>query len=161
MLIIVCGLQGSGKTIVARRISEKSDAVLLRTDVIRKELLQDITYNGTEMQNIYGEMFLRAEKLLQDGNNVVLDATFTKESNRMSAKNLAEKIKTGFKIVEVICDENVVGQRLKGRSGDESDAGLDVYLKYKSFYEPITGDHIVVDNSGTIEETEKQINVYF
>jgi len=36
MLIIVCGLPGTGKTSLARKIAEKIYAVLLRTDVVRK-----------------------------------------------------------------------------------------------------------------------------
>src|SRR5437667_5801 len=38
MLILVCGLQGAGKTTVAKRIATIISALILRTDVIRKQL---------------------------------------------------------------------------------------------------------------------------
>lgn len=161
MLVIVCGLQGTGKTYVARKIAEKIQAELLRTDVIRKELLKKTTYSGKEIQNIYREMFLRTSGLLRRNKNVVLDATFAVEANRILARDVASSENTIHKVVEVICDENVVEQRIKERSGDESDAEFDVYLKYKPLFEPITESHIIIDNSGTRKETDLQIDTLF
>ncbi|MCX6271106.1 MAG: AAA family ATPase [Bacteroidetes bacterium] len=158
MLIIVCGLQGTGKTYVARKIAERTQAVLLRTDVIRKEILQVTSYTGQEVQDIYREMFSRAERLLQDHKNVVLDATFARVVNRSSARDLSISTEADFSIVEVVCADPVVEKRLKGRYGDESDAGFDVYLKCKPLFEPIAESHIVIDNSGTKEETDDQVN---
>lgn len=36
-LIIICGLPGTGKTTTAKKIAAKTNSVLLRTDVVRKE----------------------------------------------------------------------------------------------------------------------------
>jgi predicted kinase len=161
MLIIVCGLQGTGKTYIARRIAGKFEAELLRTDVIRKEILKETTYKGQEIQNIYGEMFSRAERFLKENKNIVLDATFAREDNRLTAKEMAASMPTGFIIVEVVCHENVVEQRLNERFGDESDAEFDVYLKCKPLFENIAEPHIIIDNSGTTEETDNQIETAF
>ena len=52
-LIIVCGLQGTGKTTVAKKIAEKINAVILRSDVLRMEILKDPKYTEEEKQKIY------------------------------------------------------------------------------------------------------------
>lgn len=160
MLFIVFGLQGSGKTYVARKIAGQMHAELLRTDVIRKELLKTTNYSGEEIQNIYGEMFSRARRFLSENKNVVLDATFAKKVNREMAKEIARSANTGFIVVEVICAEKIVEHRLKGRYGDESDAQFDVYLKCKPNFEPVTENHVIIDNSGTKEETDEQVSTF-
>ena len=161
MLIIVCGLQGTGKTYVAGKIAEKVNANLLRTDVIRKELSEQNTYSGKEIQNIYQEMFVRAETLLRQQRNTVLDATFSSDHNRKAARQLAASFQQDFILVEVVCDEKVVEKRITARKNDASDADFNVYLKYKSLFDPLNGEHIIIENSGTIEETELQIEAIF
>jgi predicted kinase len=161
MLVIVCGLQGVGKSTVAQRIAAKMDALLLRTDVIRKELIGKPDYSEQEMQRIYDEMFARALKSLQQKKHVVLDATFTKQSNRVQAKKVAQEVETGFKIVEVTCLEDEVQRRIEKRSGDASEARFREYLKYKFLFEPIVEEHISINNSGSVEDIDKQIKKVF
>ncbi len=88
---------------------------------------------------------------------MVLDATFTRQENRLLAKETAESAGKKFIIVEVTCDENVVEQRIKARISDESDAGFETYLAYKKLFEPVTEDHFNIDNSASTEQTDKQI----
>jgi len=54
-----------------------------------------------------------------------------------------------------------VEKRIKERFGDESDTGWEVYLKCKKLFDPIREEHLVIDNSGTPENIDKQINEYF
>ncbi len=157
MLLIVCGLQGTGKTWVAGRISEQNGATLLRTDVVRKELLSATTYSSAEIQNVYSETIRRAKELLKQGQDVILEATFSKSENRDLAREAAMEAGAEFHLVEVVCDEAVVEERLRLRHNDASDADFQIYLKYKPLFETITEDHIIIDNSGTEEETDRQI----
>ena len=157
MVIIVCGLQGTGKTYVSRKIAETLDAVLLRTDVIRKNLLRETTYKAKEIGGIYEEMFKEASGFLKNNPAIVLDATFSKEIHRHMAEKLAREYAVDFLIILVTCDEEVIRQRIQQRAEDESDADFNVYLKCKALFEPIAENHITIDNSGTPEETQKQI----
>lgn len=159
-LTIVCGLQGTGKTTVAKRISEGMDAVLMRTDVLRKEL-KIFKYSEEDKQKVYDEMFSRVQKLLQENKNVVLDATFIKQKNRDRAQQIAEEVNAGFKVVEVVCSDNVVKRRIEKRTGDESEAGFKQYLISRKSFETVLGRHITIDNSGTVNETIKQLDKYF
>ncbi|MCK5333755.1 MAG: AAA family ATPase, partial [Candidatus Aenigmarchaeota archaeon] len=76
MLILFSGLPATGKTTLARRVAKKTGAIILRTDVIRKELFALPKYTEEEKEQVYGEMFLRAEKFLVKGQTVILDANF-------------------------------------------------------------------------------------
>jgi len=158
-LIIVCGLQGTGKTTVARTISEKLKAVTLRTDVIRKEL-KISEYSEEAKQAVYNEMFSRVQNLLRENKNVVLDATFIRQKNRDQARQIAREANADFQIVLVVSSDQVVKQRIEERTGDESEAGFEQYLNSKGSFEPIIGSHIVIDNSGSIEKTIEQLNEY-
>lgn len=160
-LIIVCGLQGVGKTTVAKKIAEKLSATLLRTDSIRKALIKEPKYTAEEKQKIYEEMFVQARKILQGNENVVLDATFLEERNRNGAKQIAEEMNVNFQIIKVVCSEDILKTRIEQRSGDDSEAKFEHYLKYKNLFEPIAEKHTVIDNSGTLEDIDEQLNKYF
>lgn len=154
MLVIVCGLQGTGKTTVAEKIAGKINGVLLRTDVIRKEILKNPIYSEEERQEIYDEMFLRTKDLLKENEYVILDAVFAKKENRKKAK----KISKDFKIIETICPEKIVKERMKNRFEDESEARFEHYLKYKKLFEPITEEHIIIDTS---KNMDRQLEKFF
>jgi predicted kinase len=159
-LIIVCGLQGTGKTTVATKISQKLRAELLRTDVIRKDLNLS-QYTEEAKQRVYDEMISRTRGLLQGDKNVVLDATFIKQKNRNQAQQVALETNADFQIVQVISSDEVVKQRLEERVGDASEAGFEQYLSARKSFEPIPGRHITIDNSRSLDETLHQLNQYF
>lgn len=161
MLIIVCGLQGTGKTTVAKKIAERLNAVLLRTDVIRKELTSKPSYTEEEKQKVYNEMFFRARELLKKKRRVVLDATFRKKENRRYAESVAKELSVAFKLVVVECSEKITRERIKNRRRDESDARLEDYLRFKSSFDPIKRNHIIVDNSRNLEYIDKQLGRHF
>jgi len=148
MLIIVCGLQGTGKTSVAKKIASKIDGILLRTDVIRKEIIKKPTYSEEEKQSVYDEMFSRAKELIEGGKDVILDSTFAKKENR----DKAQEITKDFRIVETICPENIVKERIEKRFEDESEAKFEHYLKYKQFFDSIKEKHSIIDTSKDIDE---------
>ena len=157
-LIIIQGLQGTGKTIVAKILSKKLNIRLLRTDVIRKELLKHPKYTEKEMNKIYNEMFRRATKFLKQKKDVILDATFSKKKFIKRAKAISKNYNSQLIIIHVKCNENIIKKRLSKRK-DESDADFDIYLKSKKTFE-FTIPDIKIDNSGTLANTKKQINKF-
>lgn len=156
-LIIICGLPGTGKTTLAKKIAAKIGGVLLRTDVVRKELATQ-KYTKKERQGVYKEMFNRAKKLLKKDQNVILEATFAERKYRQEAKKIARNLKAGLKIVEVVCPQSLVKERMVKRTGDESQAEFKHYLMYKKFFEPIKEKHIVIDTS---QDIDKQLQTIF
>ncbi len=156
-LTIVCGLPGVGKTVVARLLSQMCEAILLRSDVLRKDVLRTPTYTDDEKQAVYGEMFERARCALLEGHDVVLDAAFNKEGNRKKAASLAEALKAGFEIVLVTSSEETIRDRLRHREGDESDADWRVYRFLKQRFERIDEPHVVIVNDGDLAGLEQQV----
>ncbi len=150
MLIIVSGLPATGKTTIAREVAKKTGAIILRTDVIRKELFARPKYTEEEKEQVYNEMFLRAEKFLIKEQIVILDANFYLQSLRGRARDVAHRCGKKFFIVECILDEEKVLERMNARSSknDASDANrIEIYRKIKRLWEPIRAQHIVIDTS--------------
>lgn len=160
-LIVVCGLPGAGKTTVAREVVERKDAKLLRTDVIRKEILTEPRYTEAETQLVYEEAFDRARETLSEDRNVVIDGTFRERDYRIRALETAEEVESGFQLVRVVCDEDVVRKRIKERVDDESDADFQIHQMFRDTFDRVALQHVNVDNSGTLEETLRQIGVHF
>jgi predicted kinase len=159
MLILVCGLPGTGKTTVAEAIARKAKASILSTDILRKEAVFRPSYGDEEKGMVYGMLFSMAEMMLKDSKSVLLDGTFYKKELRDAAREVAAGTRSGFRLVEVVCDESVVRVRLEKRreaGGSASDADFTVYQKIKRIFEPIEENHFVID---TGSDLEKQIDV--
>lgn len=153
MLIIICGLQGTGKTTVAKKVALKINGVVLRTDEIRKEIIKNPVYSKEEKDRVYDEMFSRAKGLIKEGRSVVLDATFVKKENRDRAKGISKE----FRIIEVVCPEGVARERIRKRVGNKNEANFDNYLKYKRFFEAVDEEHMVVDTSKDVDEQLREL----
>jgi len=149
-LIITCGLPGSGKSWISHKLSQIFDAVILRTDVIRKELagISPTQSGGGEFEEgIYTEKFTektyqttldRAEKQLSDNRVVVVDAGFARRSQRDLFRKLAEDKSYPFILFHVSCADSVIRDRMELRKKDReevSDAGFDVYQEVAKIFE--------------------------
>jgi predicted kinase len=156
-LIVVCGLPGVGKTTVAETFVDRTDGRLLRTDVVRKELYDDPAYTDEETRRVYDEILTRAGTLLRDGETVVVDGTFQNEDFRIVAVEAARDADADVRFVKVECAESVVRERIRRRNGDHSDADFDVHQMFRETYDPLSVDHVTVDNSAERAATREQI----
>ena len=145
LIIVVCGLPGVGKSSLAKDLAPLTNAVILSSDKIRKELFPKPTYSKQEVKLIYDVMILLAKYLYRAGINCIIDATFNKEKSRTELKNKLMLPEEELRIVECICPEDAVVSRLKSRKNDYSDADLRIYKRMKKNYELILEDHIVID----------------
>ncbi len=146
MLIIICGLPGSGKSTLSKRLKTKIPAIYLNTDIIRKQITKNPTYDENEKKAVYLEMMNIAEKHINQGRNVILDATFSTRKFR----DLALRVTDDLRIIECTLPEQMVRARLdrrKERNKAISDAGFEIYQKMKESFEEIEGDHLVIDCS--------------
>ncbi|MGG5807849.1 AAA family ATPase [Falsiroseomonas sp. CW058] len=100
-LVAVGGLQGTGKTHLARRLAPligvAPGALHLRTDEIRKRRagiaperpLPPAAYAEAESIAVHAEMFDAARRALAAGHSVVLDAVFLNPAHRATAAGVA------------------------------------------------------------------------
>ena len=155
MLIIICGLPGSGKSSLAKKLKRKLSAVYLGSDVIRKQIFSHPTYTEEEKRQVYMEMLNQTEKLLNGKRNVIVDATFYTRRYRGMMVDTARETGTRHHIIRCTLPEELIMSRLKERQGrgrSLSDADYDVYLKLKGKFEPIEGRHLELDCSLPADE---------
>lgn len=146
-LIVVFGLPGVGKSSIAELLAKKKKAVLLKTDEIRREHIQELghplivenIYPENAMQRVYNIMFNLAAEKLKEGETVILDGTFAKRKNRNLARKIAKSARIPFRFVYIICDAGnefksnaIIRARMSQRLGENaSTAQFHHYLKYK------------------------------
>lgn len=138
VLAAVGGLSGSGKSRFARAVAPhlgaSPGAVILRTDEIRKRLLNvppttrmpPEAYTPDFYAQTYDTMIDNARTMLKGGRAVVLDATFIDPALRARAEALAEECGVPFRPAWLEAPLEVLEARVAGRTGDASDATVAV-----------------------------------
>ncbi|WP_255193802.1 AAA family ATPase [Natronobeatus ordinarius] len=157
-LIVYCGLPGVGKSAASAYTAEQLSTERYRSDQVRKRLFPDPEYTDEETVATYEELLACARSELEAGADVVLDATFRSKRFRDRAAALASEVDAAVVYVHVTCDVDVVRERLENRTETISDAEFEQHLQLKRAFEPIERDHVVIDNSGSLEETYRQID---
>jgi hypothetical protein len=158
MLVLVCGLPGAGKTTVAGAVADRLDAVRIRTDVVRKDLFDDPEYTDAETDAVYRAVCDRASAALDAGDDVVLDGTFRERAFREPAFDVASEHDADRLVFKVEADADVVKERIRQREGDVSDADVSIYERYEDQFDPVLVDHVVVDNSGSLDATHDRVD---
>lgn len=147
MIVIICGLPGVGKSSLSAHLAPLIDAVVLSSDKVRKELIARPTYSKGEVRLIYNLISLIANYLHNAGLNCIIDATFNREKLRKQFKRKLKLSDEQVRIVECICQEYIIIQRLMARKKGYSDADFSVYKRMKKNFQPIREAHITVDTS--------------
>lgn len=90
-LILLVGIPGSGKTTYAEDyIEQNADTIHLSSDTIRKELYGDESIQGNPA-DVFSLMQKRAIEALNNGQNVLYDATNITRKDRASIINICPK----------------------------------------------------------------------
>lgn len=156
-LISVAGLPGSGKSVAAAFLAEQLDALLLRTDAIRKEMFAAPDYSPEESIATYAEFYRRAEEGLRAGRHVVMDATFYSHASRERAAAIAQQVGVPWRLLLIAAPEEIVRERIARRANDISDADFSVYLKMKAVFEPMTEPHWKIGNRGDLPALRERL----
>lgn len=137
-LVLVGGLPGSGKSTLASRLASGRGWTVLRSDAIRKERaglapsspaparFREGLYTPDATRDTYAAMLERARLLLESGEPVILDASWTSEELRDRARRVAREAHSP--IVELSCEAPLdvlvtrIGNRQSLTEGVRSDA---------------------------------------
>lgn len=160
-VIVLCGLPGVGKTTVGELIAERTGGRLLRTDVLRKELFEEPTYDDDETETVYGTLFDRATATAREGRTAVLDGTFRDRSLRERAAAAAERAGVPVTFVRVTCETGTAVRRIRERTDDASDAEVEDYDRFREIFDPLERDHVTVDNSGPLAQSRDRVAELF
>jgi len=152
-LLITCGLPGTWKTETSEEISKIKGYPILRSDLIRLEVLRNedvfdekVASNMSKRESVYDEMFRRADDLVKKSREgVILDATFVTQELRRRAAAIAAKHNMTFVILQTHCPEEVSIARILRRTKEDYESNAltkEAYLNNKKKFEPVDLDDL-------------------
>lgn len=154
-LVLMHGLSGSGKSVLASQLLGPLGAIRLRSDLERKRLagmapaersgspVLGGLYTAGMSGHTYARLRAIAEEHLLDGWPILVDATFLKRAERSAFGKLAERLGVPFAIVSCTAQESTLCERIQKRSAhgaDPSEATLEVLVHQMRAQEPFA-DH--------------------
>ncbi|MGQ9551551.1 MAG: AAA family ATPase [Candidatus Bathycorpusculaceae bacterium] len=153
ILLITCGLPGTWKTETSEEISKIKGYPILRSDLIRLEVLKNedvfdekVASDMSKRLSVYDEMFRRAEDLLQKSKKgLILDATFVTQELRRRAAEIAAKHGMAFVILQTSCSEEVSIARILRRTKENYESNaltIEAYRNNKRMFEPVDLDDL-------------------
>ena len=173
-VLIACGLPASYKTETTEVISMLKGYKILRSDLIRLEVLKEedifdekVASNMKKRTLVYDEMFRMAHELASEGNGIILDATFVTQALRRRAAEVAAKNGMTLVIQQTSCPREVSLERISKRTKEnyESNALTEqAYLNNVKKFEKVDLDdikriypdlslvHLLVDTASDLTE---------
>lgn len=180
-VLIACGLPASYKTETTEVIARLKGYAILRTDLLRLEVLKGEDIFDTKVaadmdkrRRVYDIMFARASDLVAKGQGVILDATFITQALRLRAAEVAAAYGKTLVIQETRCPVEVSLGRIARRTREEYESNAlteEAYRNNQRRFEPVDLDdlkahfprlaliHLVVDTTSDAEDAWRVIAV--
>ncbi len=126
-LVLVGGLPGTGKSTVALNLGDKLGWPVLRSDELRKQgaglapevraaaAYKEGLYSGLVTDSTYGALLEEARLLLEQGQSVILDASFSRSKWRAAATAVATQASAGLVEVRCTLPADIAADRLRER----------------------------------------------
>jgi uncharacterized protein len=179
-VLTIMGRIASGKSTLANALRDELGCEVISSDRVRKELAGLPLYqrgNESSRRRLYSEamtnktykaLFQYAGERLDRHENLILDATFSRNKHRNELIRLLHSKGAAYRFIEAQAPDQVIKRRLQHRNGasnEISDARLEDFKTLTEAYEPPTrtGEHnflrVATDRSITaiIEETLKKL----
>jgi uncharacterized protein len=133
-LFLTCGLSGSGKSTTARELARQTGGIYIRSDAVRKHLGgialeqrgEDALYSAEMTEKTYGKLMELGMTLAKQGYTVILDAKYDRQALRGTVIEAAKAAGIELQIVHCDAPLEVLGDRLRQRTGDIADATADL-----------------------------------
>lgn len=173
-VLIACGLPASYKTETTEVIAGLKGYTILRSDLIRLEVLKNedifdekVASNMNKRTLVYDEMFRMADELAAKGTSIILDATFVTQALRKRAADVAARHGMELVIQQTQCPKEVSLRRISQRTKEnyESNALTEqAYTNNVKKFEPVDLDdltrrhpdlriiHLLVDTTSDLTE---------
>jgi len=173
-VLIACGLPASYKTETTEVIAELKGYTILRSDLIRLEVLKNedifdekVASNMKKRTLVYDEMFRMADELGAEGKAVILDATFVTQALRRRAADVAARHGMKLVIQQTQCPKEVSLRRISQRTKENYESNALTEQAYtnnvkkfepvdledlKTLYPDLTTIHLLVDTTSDLTE---------
>jgi aminoglycoside phosphotransferase family enzyme/predicted kinase len=148
-MVLVAGLPGTGKSMLARGLRETCSFTWIRADEVRKRLagldplakqqpdIDEGIYTSEWSDRTYAACLDRAADVCRAGGRALVDATFGENGRR--EKFVQAAIAWGVPVILLVvhAPPELVRERLAARSGDPSDADWSVYEALRAKWSPV------------------------
>jgi aminoglycoside phosphotransferase family enzyme/predicted kinase len=179
VLLLTCGLSGSGKSWLAQRLVSTYGAVRIRSDVERKRLhglsanarsdskVGEGIYGPDATERVYQHLQDCARAMLLGGERVIVDATFLDSARRETFITLARDL--AVPVVTLFCTAplDVLQARVASRTAeghDPSEADTAVLARQREGFIPPVGEGVIsvathedVDVVAVVDEIRRKI----
>jgi aminoglycoside phosphotransferase family enzyme/predicted kinase len=173
VLVVTCGLSGSGKSTVAQALVEALGAVRVRSDVERKRLHglaptqrpadPALLYNPASTARTYERLATAAAAALDGSVGVVVDAVFNRRAERDALRQLA--LGRGVDCIVVDCQapeatlrERVVRRRAEARDASDADeAVLALQQRTREPPDPAEGPTLRLDTGCSLDTLRARV----
>jgi predicted kinase len=173
-VLIACGLPASYKTETTEVIAEIKGYRILRSDLIRLEVLKNedifdekVASNMKNRTLVYDEMFRMADESAAEGEGIILDATFVTQTLRRRAAEVAAKHGMMLVIQQTQCPKEVSLRRISERTKENYESNALTEQAYtnnvkkfepvdledlKSLYTDLNIVHLLIDTTSNLTE---------
>ncbi|MEO7145145.1 MAG: AAA family ATPase [Bryobacteraceae bacterium] len=159
MLVVIAGLPGTGKSVLAREILRVSPGVCLDKDAIRPVLFtaSEVDYTPAQDDVCMEAMLLAADYLFRKdpARLILLDGrAFARRPELERVIRWAQAAGVEWRIVECVCSDEVARERLERDRATHParNRDFDLYRRLKAIHDPILFPHVVVDTNRPVEE---------
>ena len=172
-VLIACGLPASNKTETMQVVSRVKGYTILRTDLLRREILKSedifderVAASMDKRRLVYDEMFRKAGEVVSSGVGVILDATFVTQALRIRAAQVAAENRKLFIIQQTHCTEEYSLDKISKRTKENYESNAltpQAYYNNKAKFEAVDLDdlqrrfpslhmvHLLVDTNSDLE----------
>lgn len=179
-VLIACGLPASYKTETTEVIADLKGYRILRSDLIRREVLKNedifddkVASSMKKRTLVYDEMFRMADEAAGKGAGIILDATFVTQSLRRRAAKVAADHGKTLVIQQTQCPKAVSLDRISKRTKENYESNALTELAYTNNvkkFEPVDLDdlkqrhpalkvvHLLVDTTSNLTDQWHVIN---
>jgi len=177
VLYIFFGMIAAGKSTLAQAWADYKQLPYFNSDMVRKELA-NITPTESQRETIdtgiYTKEFSRktyqallkgAEVLLQQGDSLILDASYQSARERQKLRTLAGNLNCQVYFILCRCPEREMQRRMDEREQDPasvSDGRWEIYLEQKKRFEPpdelADSELIIIDTQAPMKDLLKELD---
>ena len=123
-LIIITGIESSGKSFIARHLSEDLNLPFFSKDIIKEKLFDTIGYKDRSWSQTLGKsslaiLFQTAEELLRHGKSLIIESNFNPKLAKTDFENIFKNVSVKF--FQIICYAD--GQEIYRRFKERVDSG--------------------------------------
>ena len=146
-VVIACGLPASYKTETTEVIAKMKGYKIIRTDLIRLEVLKNedifdekVASNMKKRELVYNEIFSLADELVAKGEGIILDATFITQELRRRAAEVAAQHNKIFVIQQTQCPQEISFKRISKRTKENYESNaltIQAYINNKKKFQPV------------------------